>query len=87
MKQTWTGLIWFEPVTATKIDAITKRQMPSGKFHCCLCAKLDADAMCQIQMMGSSIITAKILFVLWTNTNMWYLAIKLTVPGVESPII
>ena len=31
--------------------------------------KLDADAMCQIQKMESSIVTAKILFVLWTNTN------------------
>ena len=55
--------------------------MPSGKFHYYPCAKLDADAMCQIQMMGSSIVTAKILLVLWTNTNMWYLAIKLTIPG------
>ena len=67
MKLTWTGLIWFEPATATKIDAITKRQMPTGKFHYCLCAKLNADAMCQ--MMESSIVTIKILFVLWTNTN------------------
>ena len=38
--------------------------MPSGNFHYYLCAKLDADAMCQIQMMESSIVTAKIL-----NTN------------------
>ena len=27
------GLIWFEPATATKIDAITRRQMSSGTFH------------------------------------------------------
>ena len=39
--------------------------------------------MCQI--MKSSIVTAKILFVLWTNINV--IAIKLTIPGVESPII
>ena len=31
--------------------------------------KLDADAMCQISMMESSIVTSKIPFVLWTNTN------------------
>ena len=34
--------------------------MPSGNFHYYLCAKLDADAMYQIQMMESSIVTAKI---------------------------
>ena len=33
IKLTWTGLIWFEPATATKSDAITKHQMPSGTFH------------------------------------------------------
>ena len=36
---------------------------------------------------NATIVTAKILLVLWTNTNMWYLAIKLAIPGVESPII
>ena len=35
--------------------------MPSGNFHYYLCAKLNADAMCQ--MMESSIVTAKIPFV------------------------
>ena len=59
--------------TATKVDAITKRQMSSGKFHVCLVMllidKLDADAIHQMPMMESSIVTAKIPFVLWTNTN------------------
>ena len=54
--------------TATKVDAITKRQMSSGRFHCCLVMllvdKLDAGAMHQIPMMESSIVTAKIPFVL-----------------------
>ena len=54
--------------TATKIDAIAKCQMPSGKFHCCLVMllidKLDADAMHQMPMMESFIVTAKIPFVL-----------------------
>ena len=40
------GLIWFEPAAATKIDAITKCQMPSGTFHYYLCAKLNTDVMC-----------------------------------------
>ena len=57
-------LNWFEPATATKVDAITRCQMPSGTFHYYPCAKLDADAMCQIQMMRSPIVTAKVLFVL-----------------------
>ena len=26
-------MIWFEPATATMIDAITECQMPSGTFH------------------------------------------------------
>ena len=38
------GLIWFEPATATTIDAITRHQMPSGTFHYYLCAMLNADA-------------------------------------------
>ena len=54
--------------TATKVDMITKRQMSCGKFHCCLVMllinKLDADAMHQMPMMESSILTAKIPFVL-----------------------
>ena len=47
--------------------------MPSGKFHCYLVMlfinELDADAMHQMSMMESSIVTAKIHFVLWTNIN------------------
>ena len=31
--------------------------------------KLDADAMHQMPVMESSIVTAKIAFILWTNTN------------------
>ena len=37
-------MIWFEPATATMIDAITRCQMPSGTFHYYLCAKLNTDA-------------------------------------------
>ena len=47
--------------------------------------KLDADTMHQMPMMESFIVTAKIPFVLWTL--MWHLAVKLTTPGVKSPII
>ena len=50
--------------TTIKVDMIAKRQMSSGKFHCCivmlLIDKLEADAMHQMPMMESSIITAKI---------------------------
>ena len=62
-------------------------QMPSGKFHYYLCAKLNADAICQ--MMESSIVIAKIPYS-YTLTLMWYLAVKLTARhyalGVERPI-
>ena len=34
IKLVLTGLIWFEPATATKVDMIAKRDMSSGKFHC-----------------------------------------------------
>ena len=54
----------FKLATAAKVDAIAKHQMSSGKFHCCivmlLIDKLEADAMHQMPMMESSIITAKI---------------------------
>ena len=48
--------------------------------------KLDADAMHQMPMMESSIVTAKIPLS-YELTLMWHLAIKLTTPGVESPMI
>ena len=48
--------------------------------------KLDTDAMHQMPMMESSIVTAKIPFH-YEPTLMWHLAIKLTAPGVKSPII
>ena len=51
IKLTWTGLIWFEPATTTKIDAITRRKMPSGTFHYYLCAKLNADATSGTQQL------------------------------------
>ena len=43
--------------------------------------KLDADAMHPIPMMESSIVIAKMPFVLWTNTNATFLS------GVESPMV
>ena len=59
--------------------------MPSGKFHCCLVMllidKLDADAMHPMPMIESSIVIAKMPFVLWTHTNAMFL------PGVESPMV
>ena len=52
--------------------------------------KLDADAMRPMPMMESSIVIAKMPFVL-ELTLMWYLAVKWTTRyyalGVESPII
>ena len=60
------GLIWFEPANSN--CGCKECYMPSGKFHCCLVMllidKLDADAMHQMPMMESSIVTAKIPFVL-----------------------
>ena len=62
------SLIWFEPATANSNCGCKVHYMPSGKFHCCLVIllidKLDTDAMHQMPMMESSIVTAKIPFAL-----------------------
>ena len=68
-----TCLYWFN-LAPTNLNCRCKAcYTPSGKFHCCLVMllidKLDADAMHQMPMMESSIVTAKIPFVLWTYTN------------------
>ena len=79
------GLIWFEPATANLNCRCKACYMPSGKFHCCLVMllidKLDADAMHQMPMMESSIVTAKTCL-FYELTLMSYLAIMLTAPGV-----
>ena len=38
-------------------------------FELANATKIDTDAMCQMPMIESSIITTKIPFVLWTNAN------------------
>ena len=74
----------------SKVDAIAKHQMSSGKFHCCivmlLIDKLEADAMHQIND-GKFHYYCQNPPLSYELTLMWYSAIKLTAPGVESPII
>ena len=69
----WASSHWFNLVPTNLNCQCKACYMPSGKFHCCLVIllidKLDTDAMYQMPMMESSIVTAKIPFVLWTNTN------------------
>ena len=85
------GLIWFEPATANLNCGCKACYMPSGKFHCCLVMllidKLDTDAMHQMPMMESCSLLLPKSHLFYELTLMWYLAIKLTAPGVESPII
>ena len=76
----WASSHWFNLVPTNLNYWCKAHYMPSGKFHCCLVMlfinNLDADAMCQIPMMESSVVTAKSpLF--YELTLMWYLATKL----------
>ena len=69
----WASSHWFNLIPSNLNCWCKACYMPSGKFHCCLVMllidKLDVDVMNQILMMESSIVTAKVPFVLWTNTN------------------
>ena len=48
--------------------------------------KLDADTMHQMPMMESFLLLPK-SHLFYEPTLMWHLAVKLTTPGVKSPII
>ena len=64
-----TGLIWFQPTWTASVKCTTYLVEDSIVAYWCCLSKLDADAMHQMPMMQSSIVTAKIPFVLYTNTN------------------